>query len=423
MRPVRFPGDWTLGQGPTPDGPFIQKPDEGIQAPGSTIFPYYSTFVGNNPLNTVNLSYTPSKEVASGIVFGSLPSRAMQGIPWCTLLFCPNPAANDNGETTPELVHPGFGTVGATSLGNTNDPAYFSPPYTLPPDHLFLDLFWMPVVEPYAISEPFSTAGKVNMNYEIVPFGGYIHRSTALHAVMKSTQLIAIPTKYNHQNFIPATATTPPDYENFSGGEPNVKGVAFWYEDLTWVWGETYDYAVRYGINLDATIDDADSAFQQRFKVLKDIFRSASEICNVFLVPQAINGLNYSPAAMAVPTDASYSTMQNWWSNFQLTGDNGREDPYNQIYPRLTTKSNDFEVHMRVQVISQSAADRASGNFDPSAGDAIVGEYRGSAIVERYLDPNQTSIPDFATTFPNDPTSTVDNYVHYRIVNTHAFNP
>jgi hypothetical protein len=28
----------------------------------------------------------------------------------------------------------------------------------------------MPVVEPYAISEPLSVAGRVNLNYQIVPF-------------------------------------------------------------------------------------------------------------------------------------------------------------------------------------------------------------------------------------------------------------
>ena len=419
----QIPGDWTLGQGPTPDGPYIQKPDEGYQPPGSTLAPYYSTYIGNNDLTEKNISYSPDREIASAVAFGGLPSRAMQGIPWCTLLFCPNPAANDNGQISPVLVHPGFGTVGATSLGNSNDPAYFSPPYALPPDHLLLDLFWMPVVEPYAVSEPFSTAGKVNMNYEIVPFGGYIHRSTALHAVMKATQLIAIPTKYNHQNFIPETATTPPDYERFNGSEPNVKGYAAWYEDATSGYGSQYDYAYRYGINLTATIDDAQSAFQQRFKALHDIFRSATEICNVFVVPETINGLNYSPTATAVPADASYNTMQAWWANFQLTGDNGREDPYNQIYPRLTTKSNDFQVHMRVQVLSQAPADRGNGNFDTNGGDSIVGEYRGSAIIERYLDPNQTTLPDFATTFPSDPTSTVDNYVRYRIVNTHSFTP
>ena len=44
-----------------------------------------------------------------------------------------------------------------------------------------LDLFTMPVVEPYAISDPFSTDGKVNLNYQIMPFG-YLKRSTALRA-------------------------------------------------------------------------------------------------------------------------------------------------------------------------------------------------------------------------------------------------
>ncbi len=36
-------------------------------------------------------------------------------------------------------------------------------------DYLLLDLFSMPVVEPYPISEPLSTAGRINMNYQIVP--------------------------------------------------------------------------------------------------------------------------------------------------------------------------------------------------------------------------------------------------------------
>ena len=440
----QIPGDWTLGQGPMMDGPTVEKPDESIQTPpSSTVFPYYN--MGYGPPNTYNLSYSPNREIPSPIVFGTLPSRAMQGIPWCTLLFCPNPASNDNSSVSPAMIHPGFGVSGTPAMAATNLPVYFSPPYSIPPDHLFLDLFWMPVVEPYAISEPFSTAGKVNMNYAIVPFGGYIHRSTALHAVMKSQQLLAVPTTFNNLNFIPMTATDPPDYTNFSGTEPNFKAFGFWYEDSTWgYWGSKYNYITRYGINLPATIDDFASAtytpsstngnaFYDRFDVQGDIFRSASEICNVFLVPKPLNlavgqtlNLSYSPTATAVPTDASYSNMQAWWSNFKMTGDNGREDPYNQLYPRLTTKSNTFDIHMRVQVLTQTAAERASGIFDPAAGDSVTGEYRGSALVERYLDPNQTTLPDFATTFPTNPTggtSTMDNYVRYRVVGTHAFSP
>ena len=78
------------------------------------------------------------------------------------------------------------------------------------PDHLLLDLFHLPIVEPYAISEPFSTAGKVNMNYVIAPFGyakgddglnpdtsnprSYLRRDTALRGVLKSTKIMAVKT-------------------------------------------------------------------------------------------------------------------------------------------------------------------------------------------------------------------------------------
>ncbi|NBV25571.1 MAG: hypothetical protein EBS05_27140, partial [Proteobacteria bacterium] len=101
--------------------------------------------------------------------FGSLPTGVIRNQPWQTLLF------------RPQAGHPGEGTP--TS----------GPPYTSPPDHLLMDLFWMPVIEPYAISEPFSTAGKVNLNYEMAPFS-YIRRATALHAVFKSQEPLLIPT-------------------------------------------------------------------------------------------------------------------------------------------------------------------------------------------------------------------------------------
>jgi uncharacterized protein (TIGR02600 family) len=287
----------------------------------------------------------------------------------------------------------------------------------------------MPVVEPYAISEPFSTAGKVNLNYEIVPFGwmndkAYIHRSTALHAVLKSTRILAIPTHANDGCPPPRALPSTTSY-----AWPNEKAISL-NEDTPPGSGQP-SFSYRYAINLQATIDDADSAFQQRFLgPLKDIFRSASEICNIFLVPQKVPGSTYftnasSPTLPDPPTVADPTVMETWWSNFKLTGDNGRESPYNQIYPRLTTKSNTFQIHMRVQVLSQTAAHRAAGTFDSANGDSIVGEYRGSAIVERYLDPNQTNppLPDFATTFPSKPSSTVDNYIHYRVVSTHAFTP
>jgi hypothetical protein len=426
MDPVSksIPGDWTLGVGSNSDGGYVAKPDEGAQVPANGAGvemgysgPYYTTN-GNLDFSTAGVSYIPNRQIASAVQFGTLPSQAIKGVPWCTLLFCPNPAANDNGSSSPLEVHPGFGVP---QSGQPGPDEY--PPYTTPPDHLLLDLFWMPIVEPYAISEPFSTAGKVNMNYEIVPFGSYITRSTALHAVMKSTRITAIASRFNDAGTQPASATSP-EQNSF----PHIKAIGTSRFTSPNSYGvPQYNYSIRYGINLQATIDDADSGFQVRFKQLKDIFRSASEICNVFLVPEKVPGSIYPPTtiAPAPPTDASSANMKTWWANYQMTGDNGRENPYNQIYPRLTTKSNTFQVHMRVQVLSQSPGDRGTGSFDTAAGDSVVGEYRGSAIVERYLDPNQANpaLPDFATTFPNSPTSTVDNYIHYRVVSTQAFTP
>jgi uncharacterized protein (TIGR02600 family) len=432
-----IPGDWSDGLGPSGDGPFVAKPDEGAQGDITTAGGLYSEnyYETNQNYNYAATTYAPNRQVPSPIIFGTLPSRVFGGlpsggtggVPWCTLLFCPNPSANDA-----DAVHPGFG-VGSGMPGPGDHP-----PYVTPPDHLWLDLFWMPVVEPFAISEPFSTAGKVNMNYEIVPFGSYIHRSTALHAVMKSTRILAIPTHAND-----GSLSTNLNTNYVLNVWPNVKALSYATDQ-----GPNFSY--RYGINLPATIDDfasatftptagAANAFYDRFITQKDIFRSASEICNAYLVPQAVpfsSGESYfsntgqfgvpaSPALPPLPTDGSPASMNSWWKNFKLTGDNGREDPYNQIYPRLTTKSNTFEVHMRVQVLSQTPADRAAGKFDTTGGDSVVGEYRGSAIVERYLDPNQQNppLPDFATTFPGDPTSTLDNYVHYRIVSTRTFTP
>jgi hypothetical protein len=99
--------------------------------------PYFTTWVYDPPLDTY---FSPNRQVPGPVMSGSLPApqEDWSKSGWKTLLFCPNPA--------------GAGHPGAQS----------------PPDHLLLDLFDMPVVESYAISEPFSTAGKVNLNYPMV---------------------------------------------------------------------------------------------------------------------------------------------------------------------------------------------------------------------------------------------------------------
>jgi uncharacterized protein (TIGR02600 family) len=282
-------------------------------------------------------SFSPNRQIASAVSFGSLPSgidpqTPANSTPWRTLLFCKNPAAGSS--------HPGFGIPSS------------GPPYTNPPDHAFLDLFTMPIVEPYAISDPFSTAGKVNMNYQIVPFT-YLTRDTGVRAVLKSTNVMAIPTTSgsNYKWYNNSTTFAPPDF--------------------------------RYTINSDE-INGTLAGFEQRWAA-GDIFRSASEICDIYLVPKYL--VNTTTSA---PGNPIYSTMATWWNNYQLTADNVRESPYGNIYPRLTTKSNTFTVHVMSQSLKKSINTPANQFVDGQ--DQVTGEFRGSFIVQRYLDPNSDTL-------------------------------
>jgi len=208
----------------------------------------------------------------------------------------------------------------------------------------------MPIVEPYAISEPFSTAGKVNMNYQIVPFT-YLTRDSAVRAVLKSTRIMAIPT------------SIAPTYKENQNSNPSVPDC-------------------RYTIDPDEQSGTL-KGFEQRFNA-GDIFRSASEICDIYLVPkQKVDGT--LPAGS--PT---YDSMDSWWKTYQLTGDNVREGPYGQIYPRLTTKSNTFTVHVKTQLLKKGAKTPVDEFVEGR--DQVTGEYRGSFVVQRYLDPNADTL-------------------------------
>jgi hypothetical protein len=75
-----------------------------------------------------------------------------------------------------------------------------------------------------------------------------------------------------------------------------------------------------------------------------EISRSAAEICDINLLP------NTSPSSSTGAFDpTSASAVQIFWTANALTGDNSRERPYNGLYPRLTTKSNTFTIHVRAQ--------------------------------------------------------------------------
>jgi uncharacterized protein (TIGR02600 family) len=263
--------------------------------------------------------------------------------PWRTLLFCRNPAAGS--------AHPGFQTIR---------------------DHVFLDFFTMPVVEPYAISEPFSTAGKVNLNYEIAPFN-YIKRSTALRGVLKSTRVTAIPNRL---------ATT---YKTGAGST-----------------------VFRQEIDADETL----RGFEQRFSAAAPAglyngdsgpFRQASEICDMYLVPRG----------------ATLANMDTWWRDHSLTGDNARESPYNQIYARVTTKSNTYTIHMRVQALKKTpGSNPAQWNENR---DQVVSEFRGSTLIERYVDPSAPNLPDFADTA--SALLNLDDHYNFRVLETRRFAP
>jgi uncharacterized protein (TIGR02600 family) len=341
-------GDWDSGFGDQKDGAHINKPDE-----GDTIFtdnqggkgfrlPYALGYAQGHSAAT-NVFFSPNRQIPSPMMFGSLPTGIQRRLPWQTLLFHPRPE---------DPSHPGKSS---------------------PPDHLLADLFWMPVVEPYAISQPFSTAGKINMNYQIQPFS-YIKRSTGVRAVLESTRFLALPES-------DVRTYKPIDPGNFAARAPDR----------------------RVSVDAGATL----AQFEQKFAG-GGIFRSATEICEINLVP---------PGQTA-------ASMAAFWLSYRLSGDNVREKPYVDIYPRLTTKSNSFTVHFRVQAL-QKARSTPPGQWKDGA-DRVVTDYRGSASVERYIDPTDQTLPDFASlavSQPSSPSLNLDRYYRMRVVSRKRFAP
>jgi uncharacterized protein (TIGR02600 family) len=409
------PGDWDTGYGNLEDGPYVNKPDEAngqsVNSTSRAVSEYDTTAYFNRGFfqTDTGQSYSPNRQIASAVAFGSLPTGINQAgssiNPWQTLLFCPIPAAGSS--------HPGYGTSANSASPTTQADGYPAPPYSTIPDYDVLDLFTMPIVEPYAISEPLSTQGKVNMNYQIAPFT-YIRRDTGVQAVMKSTWFCAIPSTA-------ATYQTADSYKEEEGA---------------------YATQIRYSIYPDETAGTL-KVFEDRFNS-GDIFHSASEICGVPLVPQQIANIDQNvtsplsyPSSINLPADATYKNMSAWWSNFNLTGDNLREAPYGDLYPRLTTKSNTFTVHVRVQALKKSLNTSPSTFVDPnstssdptlsnpnSPRDWITAEYRGSFQIERYVDPNVSTtgnnpFPDYATAGIS--ATPIDNFYKFRTIATKQF--
>ena len=344
-------GDFDNGYGRAADGPYIGFSDEGVQAnsaaiaAGVTTTPFFSLNEGSYTALLGPGLYSPNRLVPSAGILGSLPTGVLANHPWQTLLFRP--------ASLTASYHPGAGN---------------------PPDYLLLDLFNMPVVEPYAISEPLSTAGRVNMNYQILPFT-YIQRSTAVQAALHTEWMLAIRSSLaidqNRKQAVNLAGTT---------------------------------YNSRYPINLTETLQ----GFENRFAA-NDLFRSAAEICSIPLVP-----------AGSTWTDVNNGTF---WSTNTLTGDNSKERPYARIYPKLTTKSNTYTVHYRVEVLKKKP------NSDPATWtegqDKLISTYRGSTTIERYVKLRDSALPDYAsmTSLPPTGASALPNFYMFRIVGELQFNP
>lgn len=406
---IQLYGDFDNGAGLMVDGPYINKPDEGNVHSLKTRFtqellfywerrekagefPYFS-----NPeyVEAGGPAYfSPNRMIPGPGMFGSLPSSLGTNPPrpWLTLLFRPNVAGNGFSP------HPGREGFSVRSM---------SPQAKLPPDHLLMDLFWMPVVEPYAISEPLSTAGKVNMNYQIVPFL-HVHRDTALRGVFRSEAMLCVPSNRWHQSY--------------KHGRGRGRG---------WNWrnatgGDLQGKRLRASIVEDATLVQF---AKKRFRNGENIFRSSTEICDIHLVPEEASARlgsgsrgaigSYTPEV--VESTGAVPKMENgqYWRDHSLVGDNSRERPYTNIQARLTTKSNTFQVHYRAQVIKQSRRenDEEYGEWRPSI-DTVQAEYRGSSVVERYVDPNG-EMPDFAAQNAQG----VDQFYRFRVINPRRFAP
>ncbi len=353
-------GDFDNGCGSDMDGPYINKPDTGFSfnTAMSGIYPYFDRYADN----TITTFYSPNRQVSSPGRFGSLPVGVQRGLPWTTLLFRPQPTHPD-GVPVPD--------VGALSSG--------APYGAQVADHMIMDFFWMPVVEPYAISEPFSTAGKINLNYQIAPFT-YIIRETAIDALLKSQRVLAIPntavsTQYKNPYGYPAGG---------NGGWPSA------------------DY--RSDLNLSDT-NGTLRQFKEKFAA-GDLFRSASQICDIYL----------TPSNQAWTKNVSATTF---WTNNQLTGDNARETPYANLYGCLTTKSNTYTVHFRVQALQKIPSTPANQWVDGS--DVVNSDYRGSTLIERYVDSSSSTLPDF--TKPFNAANTLGPSYKFRVLSTRKFAP
>ncbi len=367
------------------DGGYINRPDEGnftnlipseaderqvtlTDLGSEDVFPYFQS--QNQSTGGGPSFFSPNRMIPGSGMFGSLPRTLDPDADeldahWQTLLFRPER----------QSFHP-FG-------GNASHPGGASGGKL--PDHVLMELFWMPVVEPYAISSTLATSGKLNINYDIVPFS-HIERSTAMWAAFKSESLLCVPNKWHasYKRWGGRGKGWHPRFNKFGGDLQGRRLRAMILEHRTL---EQFRSYFRYGeVRLNGPGRDTDPLGQH-------IFKTPSQIAEIHLIPQeASERLSGASSAGGVESftpetaaDMHGSGSKNYWQAHALVGENSIERVYANLQNRLTTKSNVFRVHFRAQVISQGFRDAGQYGFFVPELDSIVGEYRGSSVVERYL--------------------------------------
>ncbi|MEM6820360.1 MAG: Verru_Chthon cassette protein A [Verrucomicrobiota bacterium] len=362
-------GDFSDATQLLPAGPWVSLPDAGDSNWSGLKPPFFEVSASADVMPVASL-FSPNRMVPSPIIFGSLPTGVFSRDPWQTLLFCPNPASISD-HSQPGGQHPGWNN---------------------PKDHLILDLFTMPVVEPYPISEPLSTAGKINMNYQIAPFT-YITRNTGLQAVLKATRVTALHDNHSLQYL---TKGGNSNRLNYGSNDSAIHSI-----DLG-------NAMLRHPINLSETL----SQFEARFGNNQP-FLSSSEICELFLIPDAP-----SSRESTISSDPTAANIETWWEDFKTTGDNTREHPYSQIYSLLTTRSNTYRVHVKVQTLKKATTTPATSFVEDT--DQVTGEFRGSYLIERFIDPND---PQLSNGTINPDTDSLNDAYKFRIISFERFAP
>ena len=280
------------------------------------------------------------------------------------------------------------------------------------------------------------------MNYQMLPFT-HIRRATALHALMKGEVFSALPNaEYNASKDVRTGWGPNGNSAPIMRNESNAN--SYWhrtiaidrFKPLSGADQRWWEIAV--GQRVQGTLRQ----FEERFNfgngqlvsgglpsgMRGGLFRSASQICEIHLIPNPVPGgssanINASDVANVGSRE---DAMENFWAAHCTTGDNTRERPYSNLYARLTPRSNTFRVHVRAQSIRKSLRSVAPNQFDPNR-DLMTGEFRGSFLIERYIDQGDLQRAgaqvDFAAASDPFALAPLENYYRFRILESKRFAP